>query len=126
MVVKLDKVFHKGIMSRRFPIFISIHPFVSKFFHSSKKKKRVLLSLFRREVDIENLKDVLVARCGNNITHLIYADSLILFCKVKGSVMHTLINRTDTFNRCLGKLSINKNRGLFVLGYLESGCILCS
>ena len=108
MVVKLDKVFRKGIMSRRFPIYISIHPFVSKFFCLSKmKKKKNLLSQFRREVDIKNLK-----RCASS--------------KVKSSVMDTLINRMDTYYRCLGKLSINKNRGLFVLGYLEPGCLLCS
>ena len=41
MVVKLDKVFHKGIMSRGFPVYISIHPFVFKFFCLSKKKKKI-------------------------------------------------------------------------------------
>ena len=94
MVVKLDKVFHKGIMSRR-------------------------------EVDIKNLKRCASSKVWTYITHLIYADSLILFCKVKSSVMDTLINRMDTYYRCF-KLSINKNRGLFVLGYLEPGCLLCS
>ncbi|KAL0402372.1 UNVERIFIED_CONTAM: hypothetical protein Slati_4267100 [Sesamum latifolium] len=80
--------------------------------HVSLKLDRPLAGYLKAERE-DALQGVKVAKSAPPVSHLLFADDMLIFCQVTMEAMHCLQNVLDTFERAFG-LKINKQKSAMI------------